>query len=793
MSDGKLCFATEGSGVAVTDGTPAGTAVLLSTAPGLETGLPREMTAVGKRVFFNAYDEQNGICIYLTRVPFCGELWTSDGTVGGTRLLKDLVPGSLPGAPEHLFASSAGRLYFAAGDPTMPQASQAWVSDGTAEGTRVLSPKISDRHQSPRFLEVAGRVFFTMSDGDLFETDGTPEGTRSLRDRFALQNVSLYPLDAVGGRILMRDHNGGRPELWSYDGMTLEKITEIPSGSYLGYLATTGRAWFATNGGDLWSTDGTAAGTGRRFSFRANGASMYPVAVTPTRLYYGAGDDCYMTDGTEAGTHLIDLGVRVADSTWPGGGKAINGRYFFEAPVYGKVAFSDGTEAGTVFLRDGRDLFAHEGQVYFNHHDGLWRTDGTPAGTIRASDWLGVSWPKPPAFIGEQAIFAGGVPQRAFRRDPDGSLHDLQVDAEGFQSFVAAAGGVAFLAWSPLRLMFTDGTAAGTRALTSGGSDLVMLGRNVVYGVAGATDDSGLRLWFTDFTPEGTRPIKDLSDTGKGDALLPLFTWRNLAVFRIQSYVARDLWRSDGTAEGTFQLATGRFDAVVADADELVLVRFTNPGYEIWTSDGTAAGTKRRDVYSEGLQAGEPFVMPGVGVGVIYRTSPTEVQIRNHRTKAVHVIDTRGVESLAAGIGIGDRVFFSGYRGATGYDLWAVKLDGSTLPKPTSVRIEYVGTATTATGTGAVFRVHADVAGGLPSSVTATTVDGSLVAGRDYVPFTREIVFENDHAVTLLVPLRDRARGTMSVALSAPVNATVALGLATADVSPGRRQRSVRH
>jgi ELWxxDGT repeat protein len=797
--DGKLCFATAGSRVAVTDGTSAGTTELLSTASGYDKLPLREMTTMGKRAFFNAYDDQNGLCMYVPagvgERQVCGELWTTDGTVAGTHLVKDLLPGSAPGAPENLFASSAGKLYFAAADPARPTVARAWVSDGTAEGTRML-PQTSNWLWPPYFTEIAGRVFFTTANGDLFETDGTPEGTRSLRSRFATTDFIFAAIDGVGGKALLWAGYYGRPELWSYDGTTLVKIADIPNAfRYLGYLQSTGLGYFVTDRGVVWSTDGTAAGTGPRFAVRATGATMYSVAVTPTRLYYGEGYNRYVTNGTEAGTHQIDLNLRVANSTSINKTKVVNGKFFFVTDR--KLGASDGTEAGTEILNDDRGFepFAHEGHTYFQQDGTLWKTDGTLAGTQRASEWLGVDGPRPPAFIGSQAIFAaGGYSRQLLRRDPDGALHELGLSG-AFDSFTSVTGGVAFWEGSS-RLMFTDGTATGTRAVVSGfrsAYQVVSLGARAVF-CAIADGETTLRLWVTDFTAEGTAPIKDILSTGVRPDITPLFTWRNLSIFSVDPFTPWSLWRSDGTAEGTFQLATGWFDAVLADGDELVFVRNTNPGYEVWTSDGTIAGTQKRDVYLEGTVVGTPFVMPGGGVGVIYRVNE-EVQIRNHRTKTVHVIDASGLRWLGMGAGgVGNLVFFSGFRGPTGSELWAVSLDGSAPSTPSSVRIEYRGMTKTPTGSGAVFRVHVDANGARAPRVVATTVDGTLTAERDYVPFTREIVFEGDHDVTLVVPLRHGdARGTLNVVLSSPVNAMITQGMATARVGVYGRQRSVRH
>lgn len=176
---------------------------------------------------------------------------------------------------------------------------------------------------------------------------------------------------------------------------------------------------------------------------------------------------------------------------------------------------------------------------------------------------------------------------------------------------------------------------------------------------------------MTDFTAAGTRALKELPGAITGEQVVPLLTWRNLSSFSVRSGPAA-IWRSDGTPEGTFPLVDGSFD-VLADCDELVLVRFTNPaGYEVWTSDGTAAGTQRRDVYSDGARAGDPFVMSGGGAGVLY-SPPDEVHIRNHRTGAVQVIDRSGLRGLPRGAGNGNLVFFPAARLSSGSDYQLAK------------------------------------------------------------------------------------------------------------------------
>jgi ELWxxDGT repeat protein len=73
-----------------TDGTPGGTKLLRDILPGGASSQPAELTAVGGRVFFSANDGVHG-----------WELWQSDSTPGGTRMVKDLRPGPFVRGPEH--------------------------------------------------------------------------------------------------------------------------------------------------------------------------------------------------------------------------------------------------------------------------------------------------------------------------------------------------------------------------------------------------------------------------------------------------------------------------------------------------------------------------------------------------------------------------------------------------------------------------------------------------------------------------------------------------------------------
>src|SRR5262249_42950580 len=85
------------------DGTEAGTRMLRDFIPGAK-GLWDAgffySTAFGNRLFFSGYDDAHG-----------WELWSTDGTEAGTALFLDLIPGAESSNPNN-FAVSGGKLFF---------------------------------------------------------------------------------------------------------------------------------------------------------------------------------------------------------------------------------------------------------------------------------------------------------------------------------------------------------------------------------------------------------------------------------------------------------------------------------------------------------------------------------------------------------------------------------------------------------------------------------------------------------------------------------------------------------
>ena len=105
------------------------------------------------------------------------ELWVTDGTTAGTRMVKDLVPAPTSSSPAD-FVEFAGALFFSADDGRSGR--ELWRSDGTRPGTaRVKDLAVGAASSSPNQLMVAGgALYFVANSLELWSTDGTEAGTK---------------------------------------------------------------------------------------------------------------------------------------------------------------------------------------------------------------------------------------------------------------------------------------------------------------------------------------------------------------------------------------------------------------------------------------------------------------------------------------------------------------------------------------------------------------------------------------------------------------------------------------
>lgn len=411
-----------------TDGTAEGTSLVRDINPGGGDAFPfsfgGSFGALGDgRVLFGADDGSGGGV----------ELWISDGTAAGTRLVEDLTTGPFGGDPRSFLPLGDGRALFAGDDAASGRS--LWVSDGTAEGTRLVSSQTNGRSyiESDLGLLREGEALVGSFDAGyrVLRTDGTEAGTRSIKD-FGFAEFSPFGFYPLGdGRLLFRAEeagDGAGAELWISDGTEagtrlVEDINPGEGASFPGayHALGGGRALFGAFGGPgadgLWVTDGTEAGTaflaGVRPILGPGGvAGAFADLGDGRSLFLGSdtanGTELWVTDGTAAGTRLVE-------DINPGRDSGAFGIAPLGAGLVLLVAFdgatgiepwiSDGTAEGTRLLKDVRPgtgpgsssdaaapaPFEDGGRALFGANDGVhgrevWITDGTGDGTRLVED-----------------------------------------------------------------------------------------------------------------------------------------------------------------------------------------------------------------------------------------------------------------------------------------------------------------------------------------------------------------------------------------------------------------------
>ncbi len=341
-----------------TDDGPEGAVLIRDACPtdcdGANYGSrPRPMAEYNGKLYLNWQDYTIG-----------EELWVTDGTAAGSTLLKDINPGGGgSGSQPYGFTVFQGKLYFAADSAIV--GSELWESDGTTGGTKLVKNiNTSSFGDSEMDAPVVGPDAFYFwaraSNGDgpeLWRSNGTGAGTMRVKD-INPGSASAKPFGGLGnsawlGNQLLFVANDGTvgEELWSTDGteagtVLLADINPGANNSGIQFFANLNgyvlfKANDGTNGYELWITDGTSAGTimlkdigpgaadGLRFS-------TVPFTVFQNKLIFTADDgingrEIWISDGTADGTVLLsDVDPGAAESN-PSNYHVIDNALFFFA------------------------------------------------------------------------------------------------------------------------------------------------------------------------------------------------------------------------------------------------------------------------------------------------------------------------------------------------------------------------------------------------------------------------------------------------------------------------------
>ncbi|HYK47726.1 MAG TPA: T9SS type A sorting domain-containing protein, partial [Parafilimonas sp.] len=382
-------------------------------------------TAVlGDHVFFSAYERVHDF-----------ELYRSNGSSHGTDLFDDISPGETGSFPHELLSKN-NEVYFITQIFTQSAASTAiYKTNNSKNGLRKITPDFDANQYYISSFKVAdnGIVFFGVLNYytysyELWRSDGTAEGTFVLSSAlyfdFTYYRFADY-LNVVGNTALFAAGNSDHGiELWKSDGSLAgtKMVKDINPGSYDalpgGMFAYNNEVYFGALDGtspyySFWKSDGTKAGTVKLanidpwWGFDADETKKY-FCVSNNTIFFSAidhsnekGTKLWKTNGTAGGTGPIkDLDGANDGGLLPAAYELtdVNGTVFFTATdfVYSKKLWkSDGTAEGTQLIKDitndpdgvsMTNLTSFGGRLFFANSGSLWSSDGTVEGTIPLDD-----------------------------------------------------------------------------------------------------------------------------------------------------------------------------------------------------------------------------------------------------------------------------------------------------------------------------------------------------------------------------------------------------------------------
>jgi ELWxxDGT repeat protein len=730
--DGSLYFlgndSEHGSEIWRTDGTVGGEELLVDGCPG----------TCGLEV--NGWVEWRGRLWFLTQRDYgvIPVLWTSDGTPGGTRPMASLC--------RDLSICDFGQVpatFLAGVDPTGQglvlrvfasyEATYLYRTDGTAGGTVLLHRFAAG---GSGFGEAATVPLYFLDGSDLWTSDGTPSGTRFVRNLDEL--VDFVPLrsstNVIDG-ILYIAFDGGE---WLRSDGTAEGtvvLADVGPGTDP-RVVRIGGADFAVTSQGIWRTGGTPETTARLdFPF----GLIQLVVERPGRLfglsYEGDGAFVWTTDGTAAGTRRPHL---------PRGPKPDS---------YVMMGFRD----GVLFSRGAREL---------------WQLDPIASGK-RGTGWVaerlhgfepenGGSGPSDQIVLGGRLLFAslanpgsrrlyssdGTAAGTAALRAIENNPYLAPFGAYDASSTLLTRGGErAFFNTSNV-IWSSDGTREGTKIWRRGPSfagfrmnaPIGFLGGQLVFSATLDFDrypqrcpDGEAEPWVSD----GARRMERLvnlnpfyfenydgfcmnnafsSSPGRGARI------GRIALFAADDFVhGRELFATDGTEAGTrlvadinprvrpidgrgllphplhfLGLGSDPGDPVPAGRLAFFVADDGTTGRELWVSDGTSRGTREvadlvpgagssfpRDLVAAGdavyfFAANPPGSAGAAGEG-LYKSDGT-------RRGTVRVSDLSGASEAQALEVAGGKLFFVAYRPETGTELWVTEGTAETTHEVTDLR-----------------------------------------------------------------------------------------------------------
>jgi ELWxxDGT repeat protein len=432
------------------------------------------------------------------------------------------------------FGSGIARASAAEGVPLIEVVD---IASGTDDSGDPLNSYALDK-ESQSSVTIGDRIFFSAdvadSRSEVWVSDGTVAGTHRVKNINPTGTTDADYFVNLNGVAYFRADDGTGPALWASDGTEAGTRLIVPFDEIRNLYAWNSALYFAgrdMNGLELWTSDGTLEGTYLLANINPGTGSSDPENFSglPNALLFSAYNP---TSGTELLSISTDNAIQEIDI---------------------ETVESDG-ENGSYpqdFTLSGSALYFTAYQ--YEHGRELWKSDGTVAGT-----------------------------QRIFESAPGAGYDSLMNNTPmlGFK------GGVVFGTRDQTgvygkELWFSDGTEPGTRMIKDiatgnvnsifSSTSFAIINDRIVFNAYSL--ESGQELWVSDGTKGGTHLLVDLwpeyCDEGEPCSGVTNSESAGIASSGEYAYffaetpsgvddaVERQIWRTDGTVEGTVKIGGG--------------------------------------------------------------------------------------------------------------------------------------------------------------------------------------------------------------------------------------------
>ena len=418
---------------------------------------PSDFTELNGVLYFKASD-MNSVNL---------ELWRTDGTNAGTYLVKDLNT-SASSNPTGLFAFN-NKIYFKAGG-------SLYNSDGTDSGTILFktSQFLYEPYFTELNNELYYARHFASGQRGLFKFDGTTETQLSTAFevryliKYASANKIVFQSDGTTSQdweIWLSDGTSSGTN----------ELADISYGNSLGsdakdFFEVNGKVFFTAFGDsnigrELYVTDGTTSGTVLLKNINptvtvTNAANSNPNNFTlfNNKLYFTAndatnGDELWVSDGTEIGTQMVLDLYPGSTGSIPSNLFVFNNALYFSAdhPTLGREVFKCTTSNTVTNLKNissgsgssnPSNFTEYNGKLYFVAEDPvngreLWSSTGFNSTTnllVDINSGSGSSNPNNLAVMGTNLFFSAddGVSGTGIElykyQDPSLSVNDVELE-----------------------------------------------------------------------------------------------------------------------------------------------------------------------------------------------------------------------------------------------------------------------------------------------------------------------------------------------------------------------------